>query len=404
MRTIILAIYPYNTQGQDGWLDHGAGLTYTAAKDAGCRVDFLDLKKLQNDHELRRRIKGYDLVAFGLKSAYYAQGMHIVDIAKEQGSKVLVGGYHATAAVNELLDNPKIDWIFHGESEITFPKFLKNPHQFDREIWGEKPDNLDKVPWMKRNIYREPLEWVGGWWHGGKNKWATSVMAARGCPGNCLFCQPLERNHFGRKLRRRSVDSMIKELISLKKSYAPDCVLIHDDTFLYHRAWIEEFIEEYPRVGLPFWAAGRADGICKYPDLVKGLVDVGWELVSVGFESGSQRILDLMEKGTTVEQNLKAAKIVKSSGGKLYGNYMIGLPWETKEDMQATAKMADEIDAEMPSWAFFTPYPGCELGELCIEQGLSLLDRNDYNRYPNAPKCKNVDYDYVRAVLAGLRE
>ena len=123
-----------------------------------------------------------------------------------------------------------------------------------------------------------------------------------------------------------------------------------------------------------------------------------------GFESGSQRILDLISKGTTVEQNLEAASIIKSTGAKIYANYMIGLPWETKEDIQATARMADEIKAEMPSWSFFTPYPGCGLGQKCIDKGWSLLDRNNYNRYPSGRKVKGVDYKYLNKVLGGFRE
>jgi len=404
MKTVILALYPYGSQGLDAWLDHGAGMTYTAARKAGHEVDFLDMKTLKNDAELRDRVRGYELIAFGLKSSYYAMGMTLIKIAKENGSKVMVAGYHVTAAPEQLLENPAIDWIFHGESEITFPQFLKEPGNFPREIFGEKPQNLDSLPFMDRSIYREPIEDCAGWWYGGKLKNMVTVMAARGCPYNCQFCQPIERNHFGRKLRRRSVGSMIAELKQLKEKYHPDCIMIHDDTFLLQSNWLEEFISAYPEIGLPFWAAGRADGICKYPDLVQRLVNVGWELISVGFESGSQRILDLISKGTTVEQNLEAASIIKSTGAKIYANYMIGLPWETKEDIQATARMADEIKAEMPSWAFFTPYPGCGLGQECIDKGWSLLDRNNYNRYPSGRKVKGVDYKYLNKVLGGLRE
>jgi hypothetical protein len=180
--------------------------------------------------------------------------------------------------------------------------------------------------------------------------------------------------------------------------------MIHDDTFLLQPQWLEEFIERYPEIGLPFWASGRADGICKYKDLVGRLINIGWELVSVGFESGSQRMLDKMKKGTTVEQNLEAAEIVKGFGAKLYANYMLGLPWETREDIQATMKMADQIKAEIPSWAFFTPYPGCELGEECIKKGWSLLDRNNYNRCPSGRKVKYVDYEYLNKALKGFRE
>ena len=213
MRTIIIALYPYRATGQDAWLDHGAGMTYTTAREAGYNVNFLDLKTLSNDQELERRLRGYDLVAFGLKSAQYSIAMNVIRIAKLVGAKVLIGGCHVTAAADELLENPNIDWVFHGESEITFPKFLKNPDAFPREIWGEKPSTLDDLPFMDRMIFREPVEDALGWLG---HRVMITVIAARGCIYNCAFCQPLERNHFGNKVRRRSVDGIISELRLLK--------------------------------------------------------------------------------------------------------------------------------------------------------------------------------------------
>jgi len=390
MKTLIVALYPYNSQGLDSWHDHGAGMTFTAARNAGCEVNFLDMKTLHNDNELKTALQGYHLIAFGLKSSYYSIGMKVIKIAKLHGSKVIVGGYHATAAPNELVENPNIDWVFHGESEITFPKFLKNPNEFEREITGEKPQDLDTLSFIDRSIYREPFENCSWWWHGGKLHNMISVISARGCPYHCKFCQPLEDNHFGKKLRRRSVDSIIKELLWLKSLHNFDCVMIHDDTFFIQPNWIEEFIKKYPEVNLPFWAAARADGICKHPDLVKKLVKIGWSLISVGFESGSQRILDKIGKGTTVEQNYEAAKIIKSTGAKIYANYIIGFPWETKGDIQDTVKMADVIKAEMPSWAYFTPYPGCELADECISNNWSLLDKNHYDRCHLVEKLRTL--------------
>ena len=408
MKTLVVALYPYNGQGLDAWHDHGAGMTVAATHKAGCPVDFFDMKKAKSDEEFRMCIKGpdgkgYDLIAFGLKSSYYPLGMKVIKMAKDQGSKVMVGGYHATAAPNDLIENSDIDYIFQGESEITFPKFLQDPSNFNRTIVGDRPSNLDSLPWFDRGMYKNAIEDCKGWWYGNKLTKMTSVVSARGCPYKCGFCQPIEDNHFGKQLRRRSVDSLIEEMLWLKKTLNPECIMIHDDTFLIQPTWIEEFISKYPKVGLPFWAAGRADGIVKHQDLVKRLVKVGWDLISVGFESGSQKILDKMNKGTTVEQNLEAAKIIHDCGAKIYANYMIGLPWETKEDMQATAKMADQIKAEMPSWAFFTPYPGNDLGEECIEQGISLLDRNHYDRCPHGRKVQGVNYTHVNAVHQGYR-
>ncbi|MCJ7761671.1 hypothetical protein MUP59_11120, partial [Candidatus Bathyarchaeota archaeon] len=96
MKTLLVALYPYNSQGLDSWHDHSSGMTYTAAKLAGCDIDFLDMKSLHNDAELAERIKGYDLISFGLKSSYYPIASKVIAAAKAQGSKVIVGGYHAT--------------------------------------------------------------------------------------------------------------------------------------------------------------------------------------------------------------------------------------------------------------------------------------------------------------------
>ena len=400
MKSLIVALYNYQGKGLDSWHDHGAGMTYMAAKQSGCDVSFLDMKSLHNDQELTNALKGYDLIAFGMKSSYYHLGMKVISAAKTHKSKVMVGGYHATAAPQELVENQSIDYIFHGESEITFPQFLKNPSQFNREIYGDRPQNLDALPWIDRDIYTNQIENCGGWWHGVGFDKMLSVIASRGCPFQCGFCQPIEDLHFGKKLRRRSVDSIIDELKVLKSKYHPQCIMIHDDTFFVQHSWLEEFAEKYKQISLPFWASARSDGICKNPELLRKLVKVGWSLVSVGFESGSQRILDKISKGITVEQNLESAKIIKSAGAKIYANYILGFPWETKEDIQKTAKMADIINAEMPSWAYFTPYPGCYLGDECIRNGWSLLDRNHYDRCPSGQKSKFVDYNYLRQVLA----
>ena len=87
MKTLIVALYNYNGQGLDSWHDHGAGMTFTAAKNANCDVHFLDMKTLNNDKELKESLKGYDLISFGLKSSYYSIGMKVLKYAKELGSK-----------------------------------------------------------------------------------------------------------------------------------------------------------------------------------------------------------------------------------------------------------------------------------------------------------------------------
>ena len=399
MKTALLALYNYRACGQEAWADHGAAITYEMVKHLG--VDFIDMKKFFSREELKDNLKGYDLIAFGLKSASYNLGMEVVDIAKELRAKVLVGGIHTAAAPQELINNEKIDYIFYGESEITFPRFLRYPEAFSREIRGEVPQDLDALPFIDREIFREPVEDGMGW---NRAKTMQSVIAARGCPFNCSFCMPLERNHFGKKVRRRSAINLVEEITILKQRYNPEFLMIYDDTFLLNRKWLEDFIAAYSKVKIPFWAGARADGVCDNSDLIKKLAKVGMRILSIGFESGSQRILNMIRKGTTVEQNLEAARIGKEAGLLIYCNYMLGFPTETKEEVMMTMRMADEIDAYLPCWAFFSPYPGNDLGEECIRDGLSLLGRYQYNRFPYEPKIKGVDYNYLNKVLAGFRE
>ena len=404
MKTLLISLGNYNARGLDSWHDHGAGLAYTASKNVcGDEISFLDMRSIEDDVDLKIKMSLYDMIGVSVKSSYWPIASKILDIAKSFGQQTIIGGYHVTACYNDLLNDSRIDYIFKGESEITLPLFLQDPSKFERTIIGEKVKDLDTLPWIDREIFNSPIEDCTGWWHGGRRK-MLSVIAARGCPYQCAFCQPLENNHFGKKLRRRSVKSLIDEMLWLQQQYSPECFMIHDDTFFLQDDWLEEFVQLYPHVGLPFWASARADGIVRNPSLFRKLVNVGWELVSVGFESGSQRILDLMKKGTTVAENIEAAKIIKSAGAKVYANYMLGLPQEHKEDIQLTLKMADTINAEMPSWAYFTPYPGCELGESCIENGWSKLDKNSYDRRPDGEKVKFVDYGYLAQCLGGFRE
>jgi radical SAM superfamily enzyme YgiQ (UPF0313 family) len=104
-----------------------------------------------------------------------------------------------------------------------------------------------------------------------------------------------------------------------------------------------------------------------------------------------------------VEQNLKAAEICKKYGIKIFANYMLGLPTETKEEVEQTIRMMEKINPEYDSPSFFTPHPGSELFEYCKQHNLSLISDHEVDRSPRSPKIKGVDYNYLNAKLRGLR-
>jgi radical SAM superfamily enzyme YgiQ (UPF0313 family) len=132
------------------------------------------------------------------------------------------------------------------------------------------------------------------------------------------------------------------------------------------------------------------------------LKDAGMKVISIGFESGSQRILDMVDKGTTVTQNYIATKICGEAGIKIFANIMYGFPTETKIEQRETYELCKFIKGygSMISPAYFTPFPGSKLGDECIKNGLSLIDENTTTRF-GRDKIKGVDYDFLDSFIWG---
>lgn len=130
--------------------------------------------------------------------------------------------------------------------------------------------------------------------------------------------------------------------------------------------------------------------------MIEKMSKVGLGRVIIGFESGNQRILNFLRKGTTVEQNFKAAQICKKYDLKITANYMLGIPTETEGEVTDTVHMIKKIKPDTCGPAYFTPYPGSELYNYCLENNLSLITSHDgYRRNPAEPKIRGIDYNFL---------
>jgi len=181
-------------------------------------------------------------------------------------------------------------------------------------------------------------------------------------------------------------------------------VKFYDYTFMLNRAWSLEFVECYKKFGKPFWMQSRADLICEHPELVRRLSNVGLKMVGIGFESGSDKVLGDLQKGTTREINLDAARIVKAAGVFLSGSFMLGTPTEEEDDLLATISLVREMKPDFTSVSFFTPIPGNDLYSKCKKDGLILSDdpRTWVTFSPEMPKIKGKDYDRLRIAAAEI--
>jgi len=229
----------------------------------------------------------------------------------------------------------------------------------------------------------------------------VTVIAGRGCLYNCSFCQPAERAIFGKKVRRRSVDNVMAELRELRSRYGFQSMMIHDDCLTEDVGWVHEFCGKYrEEFHLPFACQTRADIVCKQEEMVRELKDAGLRLFFIGFESGNQRILNFLRKGTKVEHNYQAAEICRKYGIKIWANYMFGVPTETKEEVMDTVRMIRTIKPDHYSPAFFTPHPGSDLFTYCEEHNLSLItDHDGYRRNATECKIKGIEYDFLFTAL-----
>jgi radical SAM superfamily enzyme YgiQ (UPF0313 family) len=278
-----------------------------------------------------------------------------------------------------------------------------------RVLRGDPPD-LDAIPFADRDLFLD--EW---------RKWGydldspevpfveelpspfVTIIAGRGCVYNCAFCKPGEDYLFGKRTRRRSVANVIAELEMLCDRYHFASFMFHDDCLTEDRDWVIEFTDEYRARGFtqPFFCQSRADIIVKHEDMAARMAAAGLRGYFVGFESGNDRVLKFIRKGTTVEQNRQAARICRKYGISIWANYMMGLPTETREEVMDTVRLMKEMDPDYYSPAFFTPHPGTDLYDYVVENDLSrITDYDSYRRNPTEPKIKAQDYEFLRRAMA----
>jgi radical SAM superfamily enzyme YgiQ (UPF0313 family) len=341
-------------------------------------------------------------------------------IFKELNPKgtVLVGGMHATVAPDEMLEIEAFDRVCQGPGEQTIVDLVKDPQSFPRLVRGVGARSLGDWPFIDRKLWPRPswmhrtswpLEPECGWGPGP----VATVITSRVCPWHCVFCN--EASYIP-SMGRRPVDHVIEELNYLDEKFGPiGSVVIHDSMFLQQPRWLEEWLEKYPRLARrtwPYWAAGRADTVRQWPDLFESLVrETNWNMVSIGFESGSDRVLKLLNKECTAEDNYFTIGLLNRIGDQMaregkpaprfYTNIMLGIPGETRKDAFETMRMLKSMRHPLPSISFYAPYPGSVLGYQLIAEGRSLMTKENYHRFPDDEKVKGIDYDFYRDLLAG---
>jgi len=261
-------------------------------------------------------------------------------------TKIIIGGPDARFHTTDYLDKG-VDYVISGEGEITFYELVsalrknQSPNKIlgltfyeknkKLRFTGERPhiENIDKLPFPARN--KIDLSKYLESWKSNHGYSSITVNTQRGCPYSCRWCSHAV---FGDTYRRRSPEDVVGELEYLIRKYNPDSFWFVDDVFTMNRRWINEFskILDQKGIKISFECISRSDKLDE--DIIKTLKKSGCKLIWIGAESGSQNVLDLMDRRVVIEDVQTMISLAKENRIETGTFIMLGYPGETVADIQ----------------------------------------------------------------------
>ena len=320
---------------------------------------------------LTNKASSFDVIGITAVSTFAKRVNEIIGVLKRGKVKapVVVGGPHATVLPESCLRNGA-DYVVFGEGEITMLELVNalasgnpvdnisgiaylNDNKFHRTPARRIIENLDDIPLPARDLL--PMNKYRSSEARSKKQPSHSLFTSRGCPGNCSFCNKMI---FGSKVRYYSVDRIVEEFFLLRDTYGAQDLAIWDDNFLADRNVAHTVCDSLIKNKLKrTWSIeARIDSVDR--DILLHAKEAGCDFIAYGIESGSQKMLDSMNKRITLEQIRQTIKMTKEVGINIRGYFMMGMPNETVEDMDKTISFAKELDIEVASFTLFVPLPG----------------------------------------------
>ncbi|MBQ9245576.1 radical SAM protein [bacterium] len=306
------------------------------------------------------------------------------------------------------IDLSLIDYVIGGETEFIIQPLL-NAHYNDKELlkniqgisyknnnkWisnyvTDFNDNLDSVPFPDRSLMHNQL-----YINPATNRPIATISTSRGCPSSCIYC--VSPAISGRKVRFRSPQSVYKELKECVEIYHINDFFFKSDTFTINKQWVIELcnliINSELRGRINWVANSRVNTIDE--EMLLLMKEAGCSVIALGIESGSDDSLKKMKKGTTVEQNINAVKLIKKYKMQIFGFYLIGFPWETEEHINATKDLLFKLDTDFIELSIATPFKGSELYKMVyheIDDGKSVLGKDSFKYSTIGTKYLSQEY------------
>jgi len=279
----------------------------------------------------------------------------MVELKKNNiSSKFCIGGPHATLMPQDLMS---FDAIIVGEGELASLQILKDYPNIKKIYKENRIENLDDIPFPDRSIldikmYAENYKLRG--------TPSTTMITSRGCSwGKCVFCCKYQLP--GSKVRYRSAENVIKEIVEIKEKYNINSFVFFDDEFVSNKRRLKEFCELVTPLNIKWRCLSRVESLNK--KIISIMSEAGCIEIAVGIESADPEILNIIDKNIEIENAEKVCNMIKSAGINLKELFIIGLPGESHESLQ---KMDDFVERTQPFDVDFTVlsvFPGSDIYE-----------------------------------------
>ena len=379
--------------------DYPIGVALLAAvirKNLGWRVNIIDTTFNPNMERVRQTLETTkpDVVGIGMSTLMLAEGLEIGKMAHQLGAKVVAGSAHPSMFPKEIMRHEFMDAVVIGEGEVPLTNLLtmwqnglnypiKGAYVRDRKI-GEVTESKERDPVLDLDALPFPA-WDLIDMEAYFDAWGqldsvqpglrgVNLSGSRGCPFTCTFCAETLHEMFGRKLRQRSPESIVSELVELKNRFNIEAFWLTDDTFTTNRKYVERFCDvlEERELNLLWGCTTRANLIPKY--LIKRMQKVGL------------RKEGIYEKAVSDEEVSVTVKSLHKYGVQTLLFLMLGAPSETRREMLETIRLSASLPATEASFSLFVPLPGTSVYNDMKRDGYKLSENwTDYDYYAKQP-------------------
>jgi radical SAM superfamily enzyme YgiQ (UPF0313 family) len=413
-RLAVVRILFVEVDTERSWAVASIGPAFVGAylREHGHEVCFLRATLDLTDDEVVERVAAAapDLIGLSLTTRQWLRAKHLVGrIREEVDAPVVAGGLHPTFSPEDVLAAPGFDFVCLGEGEEAMLELADGHTGEIANLWargGERPpmrppfEPIDALPFAARDLLDEPL---------GTNHMATQ----RGCPFPCTYCAARIYSElyegYTNYGRRRSVDSVIDELLELREAGRLGYVIFLDDTFTINHRWVKAFCARYgEEIGAPFSLHARVETVSA--PMLELLAGAGCKQITYGVESGSERVRrEIMRRPVTNDRFREVFGWTRDAGILLTANFMVGLPGETRDDMQMTLDLAEALGVFDFGYFVFYPYPGTALYRVCLEKGYLppdhlFLEANHRESILDLPDISKADIAEFYDRFTALRE